>query len=169
MTPEQQAFLDETLGKSNGRKENHGRKRANGNGSNQEAAWLALCITDSRGAPISNLANAMVALRNDRAMRDFFAFDEMLPATVVVGETPQPVTDVDVTALQERLQLAGLQQVAKETVHQAIDLRAHERAFRRLAPASRGGPIKTLSTPTSCLSRKRAMRPMYGKRHMPSA
>ena len=40
-----------------------------------------------------------------------------------------PVTDVDVTALQENLQLAGLRHITKETTHQAVDLRAHECEF----------------------------------------
>jgi predicted P-loop ATPase len=98
-------------------------------------AWLDLCAKDHKGQPIPNLANVMVALRHD-AVFDAFAFDEMQrttllqhPITDVFAFEEHPVTDVDVTALQEQLQIAGLRQVPKETVHQAVDLRAQECAF----------------------------------------
>ena len=42
----------------------------------------------------------------------------------------RPVTDLDVTELQEWLQLAGLRHIRKETVHDAVDLRDSERAFQ---------------------------------------
>jgi predicted P-loop ATPase len=41
----------------------------------------------------------------------------------------RPATDADVGALQEYLQLSGLPKVAKDTVHQGVDMRAHECAF----------------------------------------
>jgi predicted P-loop ATPase len=50
----------------------------------------------------------------------------------LVGEndfTPHPVTDVDVTLLQELLQHAGLKRIAKDTVHQAVDVCAYEHRF----------------------------------------
>jgi predicted P-loop ATPase len=45
------------------------------------------------------------------------------------SEFPQFVTDEDVTAVQEWLQLAGLPLVSKETVFQAIELVARENSF----------------------------------------
>jgi predicted P-loop ATPase len=42
---------------------------------------------------------------------------------------PHPVTDVDVGELQEQLQHAGLKRIAKDIVHQAVDIRAHECRF----------------------------------------
>jgi predicted P-loop ATPase len=42
---------------------------------------------------------------------------------------PRPVTDTDVNMLQEYLQRNGLRRVGKDTTHQAVDIRAHERAF----------------------------------------
>jgi predicted P-loop ATPase len=41
----------------------------------------------------------------------------------------RPITDEDITAVQEWLQLAGLPHVTKETVHQAIELIACENSF----------------------------------------
>ncbi len=112
------------------------RRRANGF-TYPDPAWLAGCAKDSRGEPLPNLANAMVALRNDSAIMDLLSYDEMQRAPILIrpiaSDRPdfeeRPVTDVDVSALQEQLQLAGLRNVAKDTVHQAVDLRAQERAF----------------------------------------
>ncbi len=100
--------------------------------------WLSQCQFDDKQRPIPNLANVMVALRSAEAIRDCFAYDEMLcTATITqpIGRSwvedfaPWPVSDINVTELQEWLQLAGLRQVSKDTVHQAVDLRAHESAF----------------------------------------
>jgi predicted P-loop ATPase len=98
-------------------------------------AWLASCIT-KHGLPMSILANVMIALRNDPAVKDALAYDEMLCAPMLMhacdGDpdfTPRPVTDADVGHLQEWLQLAGLRSCGRDTVHQGVDLRAHERAF----------------------------------------
>jgi predicted P-loop ATPase len=113
------------------------RRRVNGGSTGTGAPWLSECAKDRRGEPLSNLANVMLALRNDPAVKDAFAIDEMLRAPILIrpiaSDRPdfeeRPVTDVDVSALQEQLQLAGLRNVAKDTVHQAVDLRAQERAF----------------------------------------
>jgi predicted P-loop ATPase len=106
------------------------------NGAN-ESDWLSECTTDPKGKPIPNLANTMIALRSDPAVKDAFAYDEMLCAATLVHPIPKegskfrphPVTDIDVSIVQEWLQLAGLANVSKETAHQAVDLRAHECAF----------------------------------------
>lgn len=100
-------------------------------------AWLARCQYDSKGNLRSNLANALVALREAPELQDRFGYDEMLRAPLLVkplqGSTansePHPVCDEDVTTVQEWLQLAGLTSVSKDTVHQAVDLCAKERAF----------------------------------------
>ena len=85
----------------------------------------------------SNLANALVALREAPELQDRFGYDQMLRAPLLVkplqgsitNSEPQPVGDEDVTTVQEWLQLAGLTSVSKDTVHQAVDLCAKERAF----------------------------------------
>jgi predicted P-loop ATPase len=79
----------------------------------------------------------VAALRHDPELVNAFAFDEMLRATLLVGPLPgddnnhviRPLTDVDVSAVQEYLQHAGLNRLAKEVTHQAVDLRAHECSF----------------------------------------
>src|SRR5205807_1751078 len=45
------------------------------------------------------------------------------------GIIPRQVRDVDVTALQEWLQLAGLNSLSQEATHQAVDLRASQCPF----------------------------------------
>src|SRR5215210_2359370 len=100
------------------------------------------CQCDGKDNLVPNLANAMVALRDAPQLQACFAQDLMLAAVVVTAEVPsfggeagrpldpvRPATDVDVGRVQEWLQLAGLRRIAKETVHQAVDMRAHERAF----------------------------------------
>ncbi len=99
--------------------------------------WLGKCESDKQGKPFPNLANAMIALRSDPAVKDAFAYDEMLCAAMLVHPIvdegskfkSRPVTDIDVSSLQEWLQLAGLTNIGKETAHQAVDLRARECAF----------------------------------------
>jgi predicted P-loop ATPase len=111
-------------------------KKANGK-TPSSVDWLGKCQTDKQGKSFPNLANAMIALRSDPAVKDTFAYDEMLCAAMLVHPIAdkdskfksRPVTDVDVSRLQEWLQLAGLPNVGKETAHQAVDLRAHECAF----------------------------------------
>ena len=105
-----------------------------------DADWLTQCATNGVAKALPTLANAMLALRFDPALYDVFAFDQMLqtaillrPLNLINKDDPDfevwPVTDLDVTELQEWLQLAGLRHISKETVHDAIDLRASERAF----------------------------------------
>lgn len=47
------------------------------------------------------------------------------PATFI----PRPLTDIDVSKIQEVLQIAGLKTIGKDVVHSAVDQRAHERSF----------------------------------------
>ncbi len=106
-----------------------------------KARWLDECQTDSEGDPRANLVNAMIALRSDERFAETFAYDEMLRAGMLlkgapsliggVNErfTPRPIQDNDVTALQEALQLSGLERISKDTTHQAVDYRAAERTF----------------------------------------
>src|SRR6185437_14495903 len=85
--------------------------------------------TNDEGKPRSNLANAMLTLREAPELRDRFAQDEMLRAPLLMKPEQRPVTDADVSRVQEWMQRAGLTSVSKDTVHQAVDLRATERAF----------------------------------------
>jgi hypothetical protein len=96
--------------------------------------WLKDCSLNASGKPLPNLANAMTALR--AVMPEFLAFDEMLSVPMLMkpfakedGFVPRPVTDIDVAAIQEHLQTLGLERIGKDTMHQAVDLRAYERRF----------------------------------------
>ena len=100
-------------------------------------AWRDACITSDSGKPLPIVANALLALRADPALKDSIAFDEMahLPMLMrplvgtAAGFRPRPVTDNDVTDIQEYLQHAGLARLPKDIAHQAVDARAVERAF----------------------------------------
>lgn len=98
------------------------------------APWLARCILGDTGKPLAILANALAAMR--ATMPNTFALDEMLRAPLLMqpleeepGFRPRPVTDVDVNVLQEQLQHLGLKRLSKDTVHQAVDVRAYECRF----------------------------------------
>jgi predicted P-loop ATPase len=106
------------------------------------SGWLKECQETSEGEPRANLANVMLALRQDDRINTVFAYDEMLRAPILCKPGPwdhpkpgspafvsRPVSDVDVTGLQEWLQLNGLEQINKDVSHQAVDLRAGERSF----------------------------------------
>lgn len=98
----------------------------------KSAAWVSRCILGETGKPLAVLANALIALR--AALPELFAYDAMLCAPILlhalakdeVDFTPRPVTDVDVGLVQERLQHLGLKRIAKDVVHQAVDIIASE-------------------------------------------
>jgi predicted P-loop ATPase len=100
-------------------------------------SWQHYLQRDGRGRPLCNLANAMLALRNDADVKNLLAYDEMFCGEMIVREigsnvdltTPRPCNDVDASAIQEWFQLSGLPLIGQETVHKAIDFRAHERRY----------------------------------------
>jgi predicted P-loop ATPase len=108
---------------------------------NPSPHWLAQCImSESKNpSPLPILANAMIALRTDSAVRDTLAFDEMLRAPLLLHEIgvpigggvddPRPLNDKDVTAFQEWLQKAGLKGIRHGDVRNAVECYAREHAF----------------------------------------
>jgi predicted P-loop ATPase len=105
-----------------------------GGGGGGAKSWLKNCILGKSGKPLAILANALTGLR--AVMADTFSYDEMLNAPLLVQPLgnvddfrPRPLTDIDVGIVQEHLQNLGLEHIGKDTMHQAIDVRAHERRF----------------------------------------
>jgi predicted P-loop ATPase len=109
-----------------------------------ELSWPADFVRDDRGKPLPILANIMVALRSAPEISGAFSQDDMLRAVIleselprvgdprveIGGALPRPLRDADVSQLQEWLQRHGmLPKIGRETVHQAVDLRAQERAY----------------------------------------
>jgi predicted P-loop ATPase len=96
-------------------------------------SWLSQCILGEgkNAKPLPIVANALIALRNDPALRDAIAYDEMLRSVILlhkIGEPllgdvrdPRPITDKDVTDIQEWMQDAGLKRIGRETVRDAIE------------------------------------------------
>jgi predicted P-loop ATPase len=102
----------------------------------RDPEWIHDCITGANGRILPNVANILVALRADPKLIDCFAFDQMLQAPLLTrplddneGFEPRPLTDTDVTRCQEWLQHAGLRNISREIMHQAVDVRAEECAF----------------------------------------
>jgi predicted P-loop ATPase len=99
------------------------------------AKWLDKCIKSETGKALPILANALIGLRAE--MPGTFAYDEMLCVTMLMlqvdGSTdsfaPRPCTDIDVGKVQERLQHLGLARISKDTMHQAVDIRAADCGF----------------------------------------
>jgi predicted P-loop ATPase len=105
--------------------------------------WADGCVKDDAARIIPNLANVLVALRSLPEVADAFAYDSMSCETILRKELPiapngesasnapfpRPVTDADVSQLQEWLQHHGMPKISKDHVHQAVDQRAMERAF----------------------------------------
>ena len=99
--------------------------------------WLAQCICDVTGRPVSNVANALIGLRRDPALMDAFAFDDMQQVPLLmhpIGDpmgqiVPRPLSEEDITYTTEFLQKAGLKRIARDTVRDAVTARAKENSF----------------------------------------
>jgi hypothetical protein len=119
-------------------------KKSNGDAAkpDQGADWYSRCLTGAEDRPLSNLANALLALREDPAWDGVLAYDGMLRAGMLMrpvpvhgaapglGEfKPRPLCDEDVSSIQEWLQIAGLATIGKDATHQAVDLRCVECSY----------------------------------------
>src|SRR5262249_48838506 len=94
-------------------------------------AWIGGVM--GRTSIAGNIGNALLGLREDNELRDMLAYDEMLCAPMLMkplrgepGFRPRPLTDVDVSGIQEILQWAGLYNLGKDAAHQAVLRRAKE-------------------------------------------
>jgi predicted P-loop ATPase len=103
--------------------------------------WVTLLRTDDRGRIYPDLANVLIALRNEPSLAAALAFNEMLNETEIQKPLPQApgssqgkpppksLTDDDVGRLQEWLQHHGMPRIGRDIVGQAVEIRAHERSF----------------------------------------
>jgi hypothetical protein len=110
----------------------------------RKRSWLDKCILgDGKNPqPLPNVANALIALRNDPAVRDALGYDEMLRAPTLLHEIGVPIgghlseprllTDKDMTDIQEWMQNVGLKRVSPETVRDAIMSYTREREYHRV-------------------------------------
>jgi hypothetical protein len=53
--------------------------------------WKNRCIKNRNGTPLPNVHNAIEALRGDPAIRDAFAFDEMLRMPMLMHAIGSPL------------------------------------------------------------------------------
>jgi Virulence-associated protein E len=103
--------------------------------------WHKDLRRSAKGGVLVDLANVLIALRAEPRLIMAVGYDEMAQHSVVQREWPrapdadpvQPppreVSDDDVGRLQEWLQRAGLPNVGRETVGQAVEIFARERRF----------------------------------------
>jgi predicted P-loop ATPase len=99
--------------------------------------WLGACITGETGKPLANLANVLTALRTDPALCAALAHDEMLRAPMLLHPIGnplsdaglRPLTDKDVSDIQDYLQHAGLKRVGRDDVRHAVESYAIENSF----------------------------------------
>jgi predicted P-loop ATPase len=106
----------------------------------QPQDWRRLCHkADKNGKTLkSNLHNAQIALQYDPAVRDCYAYDQMLRTVVVVHEIGQIdtcyrwLTDIDLITLQNWLQQQGMHGMSLETARSALMKRAEICAFHPL-------------------------------------
>lgn len=105
-------------------------------------SWQERAMVNSRGATIENVANAALCMREEPALRGLIARDEMARRVMLMrpvprfqgvprraGTYPRPITDEDVTAIQEFLQVLEFPKLNKDTVFSAVDLVATENAY----------------------------------------
>jgi predicted P-loop ATPase len=108
--------------------------------------WYFKCIEGADGRTLSNLANATLALRADPAFKGLFSYDAFADVVIINRQAPRtvnqqqkytdpeplyprPLTDDDISRVQEWLQLGGLATVTATTVYQSVESVAREHSF----------------------------------------
>jgi predicted P-loop ATPase len=107
-----------------------------GGGAYSVKDWSGQCMTGKTAWP-SNVANILIGLRRDPDLFQSFAYDEMVRVPMLMRPlfsvdptfVPRPLTDSDVTRIQEFLQWKGLRKAGRDVVHQAVVARAEENSF----------------------------------------
>src|SRR5262245_31943003 len=103
----------------------------------QAELWLPRCITDGKGkTPLNIVANVLTALAIDSAINEAYAFNAMTQTVMLMHPIinplheaiePRPLTDCDITDLQEWLQMAGLKRIGRSDVYEAVQSHARKR------------------------------------------
>jgi predicted P-loop ATPase len=104
--------------------------------------WLDGSVKDDRGRVLAILRNAALALRAAPELEGVFRFDELQRLVIVEkplplaegteprnASYPRPLSEGDVSQVQEWLQHVGVPKIGREIMGQAIELRAQERSF----------------------------------------
>jgi hypothetical protein len=92
-------------------------------------AWHHECIADSKGSIIPNLANAIIAIRGAPELAKVIAFDQMSCVTMWQPPVDRPVTDADISRIQEWMQHNGIPRISKDVIHDAARIVAEENGF----------------------------------------
>lgn len=107
------------------------KKAARGRVLRFDRPWMNGAVLTANGAPVSNVANAIRAIRSE--MPNHFIYDEMRREVMVrrnlTGDTPvrpRALTDICITRTQERLQAIGLGRLSADVAAQAIRAVADE-------------------------------------------
>lgn len=91
--------------------------------------WRDAWQTGPDGTPLCNHINVMVALRFHPKLIGLLRYNQttemvtvhkQVPNALPSDTLPRPLTDMDVLAIQEEIQRAGLRRAGKQTVHDAI-------------------------------------------------
>ena len=104
--------------------------------------WYQRCLTTPQGEVVPNLANIMLALREESIWKGVFSYNEMERTTfinkmfknhdgseAVKCPFPRELTDLDITAVQEYLQIVGFPKLGKDVVFQSVEYFASECSF----------------------------------------
>jgi len=97
--------------------------------------WRSMCQLNEKKRLLANVHNAVIALTHDPAVRDHFAYDEMIRAPVVTHELGlidtchRWMTDTDVIAVLIWLQRNGFPGMGLEVARTAVQKRAEQCSF----------------------------------------
>jgi predicted P-loop ATPase len=98
--------------------------------------WEDQCMS-GKTSYANNLANALIGLRKDPDLFQTFGYDEMMRVPMLMRPLfsvdpaflPRPLKDTDVAIIQEFMQWKGLRKMGRDTMHQAVVMRAEENSF----------------------------------------
>lgn len=94
-----------------------------------DPGWIMRCASGKKGGAISNLANALIALRCDPRLNKLFSFNEMLRSPMISRSTATPVEDKDILEVEEFLQTNGLKTISPTTAKHAIITRSFDKPY----------------------------------------